>query len=306
MVVPSRSSVGKIYEDDFKKESDNVRRATAACPSAIHVVRLVDSFQDPDHHSCCCVATTPLAKVDVRHLLEGGWPYSLDDVVQWGLDMAEALVSLHYDAKLYHGDICPRNVLVGHDGHAYLTDFGISTRHRRYGNTPDDMPVGKYSASVAPEMLIGHGGFDLAADLWSWGVIMDALLSRSLERAGEDVDHEEVHRIFLGLQDRGDRSRYERWVEELRACWPLEEGQRVANMASIVSACLRVVEDRILSQTVVHLFRGLIAKAGCTTPNSAESTCIEKLLEDPVIETDIKLEQLRFATALPEGDDAVR
>jgi len=70
-------------------------------------------------------------------------------------------------AGLYHGDVCPRNVLIVHDGHVYLTDYGISIYNHPYGNHPDDLEVSKveeskaYSVSVAPEMVQGNRSFDV-------------------------------------------------------------------------------------------------------------------------------------------------
>ncbi|MCA2178770.1 protein kinase [Nonomuraea glycinis] len=96
----------------------------------------------------------PMAPVEVAHV---------------GLQLLEALRAAH-TAGVLHRDVKPDNVLLGEDGRAVLTDFGIAT-------TEDEAPVTRTGillgtpAYMAPERAAG-GQAQPASDLWALGVTL--------------------------------------------------------------------------------------------------------------------------------------
>ena len=71
---------------------------------------------------------------------------------------------------LEHGDVKPENVLIGEDGHAYLTDFGLASTHE----TPDREAF----AVLARDLLAGRGcgeGAEAIAALGSAASLADQL-----------------------------------------------------------------------------------------------------------------------------------
>ena len=89
------------------------------------------------------------------------------------LDLCTALGAAH-EAGILHRDIKPSNVLLGVDGRARLTDFGIAALMR------DPLPVhtdsaGSYSA-LSPEQLRGEA-LDARSDLFQLGILTYRLLS---------------------------------------------------------------------------------------------------------------------------------
>ncbi|CAL4947945.1 unnamed protein product [Urochloa decumbens] len=83
------------------------------------------------------------------------------DIAAYAGDVARGLAYLHARA-LVHGDVKARNVVIGGDGRARLTDFGCA---RPMGST---RPIGGTPAFMAPEVARGEEQGP-AADVWALG-----------------------------------------------------------------------------------------------------------------------------------------
>ncbi len=83
---------------------------------------------------------------------------------RWLRDVLEALAHAH-GMSVLHRDIKPSNLLLGPDGHAMLTDFGVAEDSvRRAANEP-----GMYPLTLPPEF--GAGPTTVRTDLWLVGVL---------------------------------------------------------------------------------------------------------------------------------------
>jgi len=72
--------------------------------------------------------------------------------------------------NLVHRDVSPHNVLVGHDGVARLTDFGVAKAEDRLANTRDGQVKGKI-AYMAPEQA-AVGRCDGRSDLFAMAIVL--------------------------------------------------------------------------------------------------------------------------------------
>jgi serine/threonine protein kinase len=84
--------------------------------------------------------------------------------------------------NLVHRDVSPHNIIVGSDGVARLTDFGVAKAENRLAHTRDGQLKGKL-AYMAPEQAL-RGSCDARSDLFAMGVILwEAVTGRRLFRA---------------------------------------------------------------------------------------------------------------------------
>jgi serine/threonine-protein kinase len=83
---------------------------------------------------------------------------------------------------IVHRDISPHNILVGTDGTARITDFGVAKAEVRLSSTRDGQFKGKL-AYMAPEQA-SSGFADQRSDLFGMGVVLwEALVGRRLFKA---------------------------------------------------------------------------------------------------------------------------
>jgi len=130
----------------------------------------------------------------VRRANSGGEPLPRDVALRVLLDALAGLHAAHEtkDAdgaplSIVHRDFSPHNILVGLDGVARLTDFGIAKASSRAGNTSTGIIKGK-AAYMAPEQARGSS-IDRRCDVWAAGVVAWELLARRplWERGAEDI-----------------------------------------------------------------------------------------------------------------------
>ncbi len=105
----------------------------------------------------------------LSEVLRANGPLPVARVAQIGLDVLEALTAAHR-AGIVHRDVKPANVLVSHDGRAWLTDFGIATSSGDQRLTGHHVLLGS-PAYIAPERARGDEPGP-PADLWSLGATL--------------------------------------------------------------------------------------------------------------------------------------
>jgi tetratricopeptide (TPR) repeat protein len=105
-----------------------------------------------------------------------------------GLDAVHA-------AGIVHGDIKPANILLDHDGHAKLADFGLSRFRVDVDLSSSSLsPVGT-PRYMAPEVVMGKAP-TRPADLWGFGVMLYRLLTGRLPFEGRNL-----YELFYAIEN---------------------------------------------------------------------------------------------------------
>jgi hypothetical protein len=107
----------------------------------------------------------------------------LEQIVRWTIEIAEALDTAHRRGVV-HRDIKPANILIGTDGRARITDFGIA-RVAESDLTRDGAFLGSPSFA-SPEQLRG-AKIDGRADLFSLASVLYFLSTRRRPFEGDDI-----------------------------------------------------------------------------------------------------------------------
>ena len=125
----------------------------------------------------------------------------IDMIVSVMLDTLEGLHAAHTltdeegePLQLVHRDVSPQNILVGVDGVARITDFGIAKAESRISSTQPGMRKGKLQF-MSPEQIKDAEKIDLRTDVWAAGVVLYGLLTgEHLFR--DDNDAATVHNVI--------------------------------------------------------------------------------------------------------------
>jgi len=110
------------------------------------------------------------------------------------IDMLSGLHAAHelhddqnQPVNLVHRDVSPQNVLVGQDGIARITDFGVARAASRLTATRVGQLKGKI-AYMAPEQAAGSEDLDRRADVFSSGIVIwEALAQKRLFKAENEA-----------------------------------------------------------------------------------------------------------------------
>ena len=106
-------------------------------------------------------------------------PLSLRDALHAACEMAEALEAAHA-RNIVHRDLKPANVMLGHNGHVKVTDFGLAKEIRSQGTDSEAVTRSGTLAGtpgyMSPEQLRGEV-VDGRSDLFAFGVVLQELLT---------------------------------------------------------------------------------------------------------------------------------
>lgn len=154
--------------------------AEARAASTLLHPHIATVFEALEHDSIPWLVMELVDGISLRRLLQWGNPLRLEDILTHTEGIADALRAAHA-RHLLHRDVNPNNVLIGTDGRARLTDFGLACAWVEEPAEPsattasgESTLVGKVVGTrgyLSPEQALGRP-LDPRSDLFSLGLVM--------------------------------------------------------------------------------------------------------------------------------------
>jgi serine/threonine-protein kinase len=188
---------------------------------------------------------------------------------------------------IVHRDVSPQNILIGIDGSARLTDFGVARATSRLSTTRTGQLKGKL-AYMAPEQARGVKDIDRRADIFAAGVVFwEALEGRRLFKGDGEADtlnkvlNEPIpplrsadpsvpHEIEGVLERALDRERVRRFPTASAFADALERAANEVGEVATHKDVAAYLDDVLGPDLVKHreTVRGLIARGEPSRPKS--------------------------------------
>ncbi len=118
----------------------------------------------------------------LKDLIRRDAPLDVPTALAYGIEIARALGAAHTQ-EIVHRDVKPQNVLLGEEGGAKITDFGIARTLSEVGLTMDGRVLGT-TDYVSPEQALGQAVTG-QSDVYSLGVVLYEMLTGSVPYKGE-------------------------------------------------------------------------------------------------------------------------
>jgi serine/threonine-protein kinase len=177
----------------FRREARSVARLNHA-----HIVTVIDVGEEPspdgtlderDRPGGAIVGVgTPyivLEYVDgetLKTLIRRDAPLEISSAIAYTIELARALGAAH-ERLIVHRDVKPQNVLIGDEGGAKITDFGIARTLTEEGLTMDGRVLGT-TDYISPEQALGQSVTG-QSDLYSLGIVFYEMLTGAVPFTGE-------------------------------------------------------------------------------------------------------------------------
>ena len=118
----------------------------------------------------------------LKALIRRDGPLEISSAIAYTIELARALGAAH-ERLIVHRDVKPQNVLVGVEGGAKITDFGIARTLTEEGLTMDGRVLGT-TDYISPEQALGQSVTG-QSDLYSLGIVFYEMLTGTVPFTGE-------------------------------------------------------------------------------------------------------------------------
>ncbi|HEY5044791.1 MAG TPA: protein kinase [Solirubrobacteraceae bacterium] len=187
----------KLMHREIASDSDQLERFRREARSVArlnhpHIVTVIDAGEEPSSESAMGESDgevgTPFIVLEyvegetLKALIRREGPLEIPRAIAYAIELARALGAAH-ERLIVHRDVKPQNVLIGVEGSAKITDFGIARTLTEEGLTMDGRVLGT-TDYVSPEQALGQSVTG-QSDLYSLGIVLYEMLTGTVPFSGE-------------------------------------------------------------------------------------------------------------------------
>ncbi|KAL4072956.1 kinase-like domain-containing protein [Scleroderma yunnanense] len=148
-----------------------------------------------------------------------------------GIARGLAYLHSHKPGPVFHGDLKGDNVLISNDGHALITDFGLSALLESSLSIAISEPHGGTYKYMAPEIWEDPAKISAAGDVWAFGMTALELFTRRTPFQGTENAMAVMIRISRGHPNRPNSDSTchrmtQEWWDLCVSCWNYQVSTR--------------------------------------------------------------------------------
>src|SRR3984893_5372771 len=189
-VVLERPVAIKLMHRETAADSDQLERFRREARSVAQlnhpqIVTVIDAGEDSSPDGEAGSPYIVLEYVDgetLKDLIRREGPLEITQAIAYAIEIARALGAAH-ERQIVHRDVKPQNVLIGAEGGAKITDFGIARTLTEEGLTMAGRVLGT-TDYVSPEQALGQAVTG-QSDLYSLGIVLYEMLTGQVPFHGE-------------------------------------------------------------------------------------------------------------------------
>ncbi len=171
----------KLMHREIASDSDQLERFRREARSVArlnhpHIVTVIDAGEEPaeDGGSTPYIVLEYVEGETLKELIRREGPLDIPQAIAYTIEIARALGAAH-ERMIVHRDVKPQNVLIGEEGGAKITDFGIARTLTEEGLTVAGRVLGT-TDYVSPEQALGQPVTG-QSDLYSLGIVLYEMLT---------------------------------------------------------------------------------------------------------------------------------
>jgi serine/threonine protein kinase len=192
-IVLERPVAIKLMHREIASDSDQLERfrreaRSVAQLSHPHIVTVIDAGEEPSPDGQHPGVGTPYIVLEyvegetLKELIRREGPLEVSQAIAYAIEIARALGAAH-ERLIVHRDVKPQNVLIGVEGGAKITDFGIARTLTEEGLTIAGRVLGT-TDYVSPEQALGQAVTG-QSDLYSLGIVLYEMLTGDVPFHGD-------------------------------------------------------------------------------------------------------------------------
>ncbi len=179
----------KLMHREIASDSDQLERFRREARSVArlnhpHIVTVIDAGEEPaeDGGGTPYIVLEYVEGETLKSLIRRDGPLDVSQAIAYAIEIVRALGAAH-EQLIVHRDVKPQNVLIGDEGGAKITDFGIARTLTEEGLTIAGRVLGT-TDYVSPEQALGQPVTG-QSDLYSLGIVLYEMLTGEVPFTGE-------------------------------------------------------------------------------------------------------------------------